>query len=225
MQLAMPSAQQHNFFEKRFDIRRALSWCAIVALHGAFFYALSTGLLREVSVMVPQVVTAIMIPAREVIPEPPKPLPPPKMIVPPVAPAPPVPQIEFTPAPLIMSGQTPVRETTPPPLTAATPAPAQEAAPAAAQPKLISGVEYVQAPNPQYPPASRRKGEEGVVQLRVLVNEQGRAERVEVIQSSAFVLLDDAARAAVMRALFKPYLENGRAIAVYAIVPIRFQLG
>ena len=225
MHIAMPLAQQHQFLDKRLDRRRVLSWCAIVALHGAFVYALSTGLIRDVSAIMPKVVTAIMIPAREAIPEPPKPLPPPKVVLPPVAPAPPVPQIDFTPAPIIFSGQTPVRETNPPPVAAAVPAPAPEAPPAPAQPRLITGVEYLQAPSPQYPPASRRKGEEGVVQLRVLVNEHGRAERVEIIQSSEFVRLDDAARAAVMRALFKPYLENGRAVAVYAIVPIRFQLG
>ncbi len=35
---------------------------------------------------------------------------------------------------------------------------------------------------------------------------------------------DEAARQAVMRAVFKPYLENGRPLAVYVQLPIRFHL-
>ena len=68
-------------------------------------------------------------------------------------------------------------------------------------------------------------GEEGKAVLRVLVNEKGRAEHIELQKSSGSPRLDDAARQAIARALFKPYLEDGRAIAVYAIVPITFQLG
>lgn len=67
-------------------------------------------------------------------------------------------------------------------------------------------------------------GEEGKVMLRVLVNEKGRPERVEVQKTSGSPRLDEAARQAAMRAVFKPHMEDGRPVAVFAIIPIRFQL-
>lgn len=67
-------------------------------------------------------------------------------------------------------------------------------------------------------------GEQGKVVLRVLVNEKGRPEKVEVQRSSGFPRLDEAARQAAWRALFKPFIEDGKAVPRYAIVPIRFSL-
>lgn len=66
--------------------------------------------------------------------------------------------------------------------------------------------------------------EEGKVLLRILVNEKGHPERVEIHKPSGFARLDEAARQAAMRALFKPYLEDGRPAAVFALVPIIFSL-
>jgi protein TonB len=99
------------------------------------------------------------------------------------------------------------------------------AAPPPAQPKTItSGVAYLRPPAPKYPLLSRRMGEEGKVVLRVLINERGRADRIDVHQSSGSARLDQAAREAVELSRFKPYIENGRAIAVFAIIPIAFNL-
>lgn len=99
-------------------------------------------------------------------------------------------------------------------------------APASAAPKTISSsdVQYINAPNPTYPSASRRLREQGEVQLRVLVNARGQAERIDVQKSSGFERLDESAIAAVKRATFKPYMENGQAIPVYAIARIVFNL-
>ncbi|MGE5622450.1 MAG: energy transducer TonB, partial [Bacillota bacterium] len=96
---------------------------------------------------------------------------------------------------------------------------------APAQPRTIaSGIEYIQPPQPEYPPISRRMGEEGKAVLRVLVNDKGHPERVELQKSSGIARLDEAARKAVLRALFKPFIEDGKAVPAYAIVPINFQL-
>ena len=46
--------------------------------------------------------------------------------------------------------------------------------------------------------------------------------RVDVEQSSGFARLDAAARAAVERALFKPYVENGVPRMALAMIPIEF---
>lgn len=67
-------------------------------------------------------------------------------------------------------------------------------------------------------------GEEGRVVLRVLVNDKGRTESVEVQTTSGSTRLDEAAKQALKRALFKPHTEDGKAAAVYAIVPITFKL-
>jgi protein TonB len=95
-------------------------------------------------------------------------------------------------------------------------------APAPAAPRVISDVAYVEPPQPRYPVESRRSGEEGLVVLRVLINELGRAARVEIERSSGHSRLDEAARLAVQRALFRPYLENGVARMALATIPIEF---
>ncbi len=92
----------------------------------------------------------------------------------------------------------------------------------AAPKTLRSGISYLRAPQPQYPSLARKLGEQGTVLLRVFVNEQGHPERVDISQSSGSARLDEAARQAVLRALFKPYSEGGVAQAMFAMVPIKF---
>src|SRR5262245_46498105 len=91
-------------------------------------------------------------------------------------------------------------------------------------PALITQVEYLRAPTPQYPPISKRLHETGVVMLRVLIDIDGRALRVEIEESSGFERLDAEARNAVQRARFKPWTENGRARQAVVLVPIEFGL-
>lgn len=90
--------------------------------------------------------------------------------------------------------------------------------------KLISAVEYLHSPQADYPPLARRMGEEGKVIMRVLVNEKGQAEKVDIQKSSGFNRLDEAARLAVMRALFKPYVEDGKPLMVLATAVVSFSL-
>lgn len=118
---------------------------------------------------------------------------------------------------------TPPVATAPAAPTPAAPAPAP--VPAPVQPRTVtSGIQYLQAPKPDYPPLAKRMGEEGKAILRVLVNDKGRPEQIEVQTSSGSARLDEAARQAVARALFKPFIEDGKPVAAYAIVPINFQL-
>lgn len=93
-----------------------------------------------------------------------------------------------------------------------------------AGPKLVSAVEYIQAPQADYPPMARRMGEEGRVVMQVLVNDKGRAEKVEILKSSGFSRLDESAKMALLRALFKPYLEDGKATTILATASINFSL-
>lgn len=93
-----------------------------------------------------------------------------------------------------------------------------------AGPKLVSAVEYIQAPQADYPAMARRMGEEGRVVMQVLVNDKGRAEKVEILKSSGFSRLDESAKLALLRALFKPYLEDGKATTILATASINFSL-
>jgi len=69
-----------------------------------------------------------------------------------------------------------------------------------------SGVLY--APNPPYPPAARREGREGMVELLVLVDGRGRAKRAEVSRSSGHDDFDESARNTVMTRWQFPAREN-----------------
>lgn len=89
-------------------------------------------------------------------------------------------------------------------------------------PKEISSVEYVRKPLAKYPAAARALKQRGMVTLRALIDANGRATEVNVYRSSGYKLLDDAAREAALNALYKPYMENGRAVPVYVLIPVEF---
>jgi protein TonB len=71
---------------------------------------------------------------------------------------------------------------------------------------------------------SKRMGEQGKVVLRILVNEKGHPDQVQIQTSSGFARLDEAGRQAGLRAVFKPRLEDGRPVSVYVLIPVNFQL-
>ena len=200
---------------------------AIVLGHVVMFYLMQSGMLRQAAhAMMPQVVNIAFVAA----PEPLKPAEPPKTVavvnklptfVPPL-PLLNTPQVEptITVSPPQPRASEPATVAVSAPVAAPTPAPAAPAAP-----KTVTGVEYIRAPQPVYPSIARRMGESGTVMLRVLIGEKGLAEQVTIQKSSGSSNLDEAGRQAVMRALYKPYIEDGKAVPVYALVPINFQLG
>jgi periplasmic protein TonB len=103
-------------------------------------------------------------------------------------------------------------------------APPPSAGNAGTDAKVISEVAYLQPPAPKYPPESRRSREQGLVSLRVLIDERGHAQDVRIERSSGFPRLDEAARQAAARAIFKPYVESGIAQPAIVIIPIEFAL-
>lgn len=88
----------------------------------------------------------------------------------------------------------------------------------------MSQVAYLVQPAPHYPPESRRIREQGLVVLRVLIDASGHAKAIEIYESSGHPRLDEAARAAVAHAVFKPYMDGGIARAAAAFVPVEFTL-
>lgn len=67
-------------------------------------------------------------------------------------------------------------------------------------------------------------GEEGHVEVRLVINERGLVENATLKTSSGFARLDEAALAAARRAVFKPYLEDGKALKVIVTQPYNFNL-
>jgi len=223
----------------------------IVLLHAALFWVLGNRVPRTALPLAtaPHEVSARLIvpaPAAPAAPKPappaaahsapaverpvrdrrPKPSPPPHRKAKPVAthaPAPPQPApAAAPPAPPVAHPAPTLQQSAPARVSAASQAPAAPEAPA--PPKTISGVEYLQPPRPVYPPLSRRLGEQGKAILRVLIDIHGHAQAIELKQSSGFERLDEAARDAVRHALFRPTLEDGKPVPVFALIPITFQL-
>uniref|UniRef100_UPI0022EAD430 energy transducer TonB n=1 Tax=Falsiroseomonas oryzae TaxID=2766473 RepID=UPI0022EAD430 len=77
---------------------------------------------------------------------------------------------------------------------------------------------------PEYPPASRIRGEQGRVVLRVQVDPGGQALDATVLASSGHAALDEAAERAVRRWRFEPAQENGRPVFSSTTVAITFRL-
>jgi periplasmic protein TonB len=76
---------------------------------------------------------------------------------------------------------------------------------------------------PVYPLAARRMGREGRVVLRLNIDENGRLQQVEVVESSGFEFTR-AAVEAVKKSTYRAALQNGRPVPSRAILPVQFIL-
>ena len=85
-------------------------------------------------------------------------------------------------------------------------------------------VAYYHNPTPRYPSAAKRRGMEGLVELRVTVNSHGQPVSVEVKQSSGFQLLDREAIKAIRQWRFQPAQRAGIAVAGEVLVPVHYRL-
>jgi protein TonB len=84
-------------------------------------------------------------------------------------------------------------------------------------PQLIERVE------PSYPEVERKLHKEGIVILEAIITADGTVDEIRVLKS-ADVILDEAARRAVLQWRYKPATLNGRSLRVYLTVTVSFIL-
>lgn len=129
------------------------------------------------------------------------------------------------PAPTIAPVRVSVRQEPAPVQRPPTPAPRRPPA----QPKVRRADEVEQGPResarnpaPRYPARERQLGIEAIVTLRLLIDESGRVEDVQVVQG------EDPFRQAVLDVIwqwrFSPAIHEGRPVKVYGLKNIRFQI-
>lgn len=137
------------------------------------------------------------------------------------------------PAPIVTAPIVAAPAELPSPVAAPPPAaihePATEPSAAPAEPALplmlpVFDANYLENRPPPYPALSRRLGEQGRVILRVLVNPAGRADEVQVRESSGYPRLDEAARQTVRGWKFVPARRGSQSASSWVLVPISFRL-
>jgi len=212
-------AYAYNFDDPARNQKRTLAFVLVVLIHAGFFYVLNSGLgAKLVQVITGPVQTEIIDEPQDEENEPPPP--PPEIEAPPPYVPPPDFAIEMPAAQTnttAITGVTNVKPTAPPPTKA------PERATVKTPPSTTGkGARITQ---PEYPPSSRRAGEEGTVTLQVYVLETGKAGEVKVSKSSGFPKLDEAAVREVQRTWrFVPGKEDGKPTAMWHTFNVTFRL-
>ena len=93
-----------------------------------------------------------------------------------------------------------------------------------AQVKVEARPDYIQNPPPAYPELAKKMRQGGMVMLSVDVDRAGDPVNVEIIQSSGYSLLDQAASKAVRHWKFQPGSIGSVPVESTVTVPIRFRL-
>ena len=195
-----------------------------VFVHILLGYAFITGLALKAIKHVIEPIKSVNI--KEVV-KPPEDVPPPpvkQVEIPPFVP-PPVIDVQSEAAPTI-TVQREVPNPPPPPPQApvavappAPPAPTGPTQPASFNPRSL------EVSDEDYPPASQRAEEQGVVRVSVQIDTNGRVTGCNVTQSSNFPRLDEkTCQIALRRWRGKPALQNGQPVASTAIKAVRWQL-
>jgi len=123
-------------------------------------------------------------------------------------------EVKAAPAPVTPKAEAPAKDTAP-----AKPAEVTDSRPVSKQMSQLS----CRVPKPEYPKSAKRLNQSGDVQIRLVINEQGKVVQTEVVRSSGFAVLDQAAGQAAQSAVCQPYTdEAGRNRVVTAVQPFSF---
>jgi protein TonB len=191
------------------SLRKLAGIAAVIALHIAVIYALVSGLAVKTLATLQQPIMAKLVPEVKLPtppvlkkeppkPPPPRPKPPERQVH---VPAPEVKRV--APSPLVLAAvvNTPAPPVVPP---APPPPPALPVRTAA----TVDASQSCQAP--EYPDRSRDAEEEGTVTLRLQIDVDGHVSSSAIANSSGHARLDEAARAALSKCLFKPGTVDGK---------------
>ena len=224
--------------------RLAVITVCVAALHAAALWALQAGLWRQpVEMLIPVTLSAEVISSPST-PASPVPVPAtpasPLRSVPSFAPATPLPPaVVPSPVPTPVSPALPATNAQVTAVTApSTPAGAStgradaQAAPSATAAGVSTGrvelptsdADYLQNPKPTYPPQSRRLNEQGKVVVRVFIGADGLPQKAQILQSSGYERLDQAALTTVLKWRYVPGKRGGKPEAMWFNVPINFVL-
>lgn len=204
--------------ESTYIPRRLVVFALIVVLHGVLVWALASGLARKVvEVIAPPIQTDIIEEIQQ--DDKPPPPPPPEMERPPVEVPPPEVNISIP----VEASTTAITNVTDRPVPMAAPPPPPVAV-NRVPPK--PDMRRSEGSDAYYPPASKRAEEEGVVTVRVCVDEKGRVTGTPTVQKgSGYERLDEGAVKYVSRGMkFTPGTENGKPVEACFAFNVRFQL-
>lgn len=194
--------------QQRDPTKHLLGLTMVALLHAFIVYAVVTGLARKVVDVIKKPIETKLVEETRPPPPPDAPPPPPPKLSPPPPPFIPPPEVQIAVAPPPATTITAV--TTAPPPAAATIAPPLTHVPVQMRPVIRKS----DCREPEYPSASRRAEETGTVLLRFYVDEDGRAVKSEIVRSSGYKRLDEAARDALSLCKFKPGTLDGKPMAM-----------
>ncbi len=219
-------ALDHGGPDKRQIRRRLLGFLALSAALHILALLLARQPLPQVTVEPPPLTVRLaeqppVVPEMKQEPRPPEPAARPKA----------QPRAEPRPAPAPL----PAPQAEEPPPAPVLTAPSGSGAPQVAAPPVeppkpvpvtppVYNAAYLSNPPPDYPVAARRRGQEGVVLLSVLVSEKGLPREIRLARTSGTPVLDEAALEAVKGWKFVPARQGEQAVAAWVEVPIRFRL-
>lgn len=92
------------------------------------------------------------------------------------------------------------------------------------EPVFVSKPAIRHSVQPRYPRIAKRRNQQGVVMLEVVVDTEGNSMNIKVLQSSGFDLLDKSAIAAVENWEFEPQKRNNQLVMSRVHIPVAFQL-
>lgn len=126
----------------------------------------------------------------------------------------------------------PVLATQAPPAPAPTPPAASPPAPqsdAASEPMDSDQVdqpprELPQNPQPEYPSVAQRRGIEGSVTVKLLIDEAGHVQQIRVLQVRGHSSFEEAVQAVLPRWRFEPAVHQGRRVPVWGVKTIGFEV-
>ena len=89
---------------------------------------------------------------------------------------------------------------------------------------VLTDTDWIRIPQLDYPLASKRLREQGVVLVRALIDTRGVPKQVVLQRSSGHARLDQAALRAALEARVRPRTENGVPFEFWIAMPLAFEL-